>query len=275
MSKDHKPYSGGSIPENYERHLVPLLFQEYAADLVMRIPAPANGAPGAILETACGTGALTRLVRSRLGDDIRLTVTDLAPVMVEHVQRIAGDHPATEYRQADAADLPFPDGSFDVVVCQFSLMLFPDRPKAIREAARVLKPGGSFVFNVWDRLERNGFSRAVHEAMAGIYPVDPPRFLEAPFAWYDLSVISDALQAAGFHTVEIEVQPRSSRASGPEQVAAGLVMGTPLAAEVAERETLSLEEATRAVENVIARDFGSGPISAPMQAFQISAHLDR
>ncbi len=270
MSQEHKPYAGGSIPENYERYLVPLLFLDYAADLASRLDVPADGA---VLETACGTGAVTRHLRARLRDTVRLTVTDLALPMVEQVQRIVGDHPGIEYRQADATDLPFPEDSFDAVICQFSLMLFPDKAKAMREAARVLRSGGRFVFNVWDRLERNGFSRAVHEAVSEIYPTDPPLFLEAPYSYYDLSVITDSLQQAGFDTIEIVVQPRDSKASDPHQVAAGLVAGSPLAIQVAERDTLSLEDATLAVEDAIARKFGSGPISAPMQAFQISAHL--
>ena len=270
MSQVHKPYAGGSIPENYERYLVPLLFLDYAADLASRLDVPADGA---VLETACGTGAVTRHLRPRLRDNVRLTVTDLALPMVERVQRIVGDHPGIEYRKADATDLPFPEDSFDAVICQFSVMLFPDRAKAMREAARVLKSGGRFVFNVWDRLERNGFSRAVHEAVLEIYPTDPPRFLEAPYSYHDLSVITESLQQAGFDTVEIVVQPRDSKASNPHQVAAGLVAGSPLAIQVAERDALSLEDATLAVEDAIARKFGSGPISAPMQAFQISAHL--
>jgi ubiquinone/menaquinone biosynthesis C-methylase UbiE len=271
MSREHKPYAGGSIPENYERYLVPLLFMDYAADLAACLDVPADGA---VLETACGTGAVTRQLRARLRDSVRLTVTDFALPMVEQVQRIVGDHPGIEYRQADATDLPFAAESFDAVICQFSLMLFPDKAKAMREAARVLRSGGCFVFNVWDRLERNGFSRAVHEAVSELYRSDPPRFLEAPYSYHDLSVITDSLQQAGFDTIEIVVQPRDSKASDPHQVAAGLVAGSPLAMQVVERDTLSLEEATLAVEDVIAREFGSGPISAPMQAFRICAHLE-
>ena len=271
MSQSHKPYAGGSIPENYETHLVPLLFLDYAADLASRVDVPKGGT---VLETACGTGAVTRHLRTHLGDDVRLTVTDLAPSMVEQAQKIVGDHPGTEYQPADAIDLPFPGDSFDAVVCQFSLMLFPDKEKAMREAARVLKPGGSFVFNVWDKLERNALSRAVHEAVAEIYPDDPPLFLEAPYSYHDLSAISDSLQRSGFETIEIVVQPRDSKASSPRQVAAGLVAGSPLAIQVAERGTPSLEDATLAVEDAIEEEFGPGPISAPMQAFQICALAD-
>ncbi len=132
MNQVHRPYAGGSIPENYERHLVPLLFLDYGADLASRPDVPAGGA---VLETACGTGAVTRHLQARLPEDSRFTVTDLAAPMVEHVRRVVGDHPNIAYRQADATDLPFPNDSFDAVICQFSLMLFPDKVKGMQEAA--------------------------------------------------------------------------------------------------------------------------------------------
>lgn len=270
MSQGTRPYAGGSIPENYERYLVPLLFLDYGADLASRLHVPAGGA---ILETACGTGAVTRHLQQRLPDNSRLTVTDLAPPMIDQVRQVVGDHPNIEYRQADAMDLPFPDDSFDAVICQFSLMLFPDKLKGMEEAARVLKPGGHLAFNVWDKLERNGFSKAVHEAVAEIFPDDPPRFLEVPYSYYDLSVIVSNLQQVGFGVIEIVVQPHESKASDPHQVAMGLVAGSPLANQVAERGSPSLEDVTAAVADAVSQRFGPGPISAPMQAFQITAHL--
>ena len=154
MTRQQRPYAGGSVPENYERHLVPLLFLDYGADLASRLEAPAGGA---VLETACGTGAVTRHLQPRLPADTALTVTDLAPPMVEQARKIVGEHPGIEYRPADATDLPFADAAFDAVICQFSLMLFPDRKQGMREAARVTRPGGRFVFNVWDRLSATAF----------------------------------------------------------------------------------------------------------------------
>jgi ubiquinone/menaquinone biosynthesis C-methylase UbiE len=270
MSHHLRPYAGGSVPENYERHLVPLLFLDYAADLAARVDVPAGGA---VLETACGTGAVTRHLLARLPVDARLTATDLAPPMVDQARQVVGDHPALEYRQADATDLPFADAAFDAVVCQFALMLFPDRVQAMREAARVLKRGGHFVFNVWDALEHNGLSRAVHEAVAQVFTDDPPRFLEVPYCYHDLSAIVQALQQAGFATIDITVQPRESRASGPHHVAMAIVAGSALANQIAERGSPPLEEVVAAVEDAMARRFGSGAISAPMQAFQIFARL--
>lgn len=270
MTQQQRPYAGGSIPENYERYLVPLLFLDYAADLASRVEVPAGGA---VLETACGTGAVTRHLQSRLPEGARLTATDLAAPMIEQVSQIVGDRPNIEYRQADATDLPFEDGVFDAVVCQFSVMLFPDKARGMREAARVLKPGGRFVFNVWDRQEHNGFSRAVHEAVAEIFPDDPPRFLEVPYSYHDLTAIVRALQEAGFTTVDIAVQPRKSKAADARQVAMGLVAGSPLANQVTERGSPSLEQVVARVEGILEKRFGAGPITAPMQAFQIAGRL--
>lgn len=270
MSQQQRPYAGGSVPENYERYLVPLLFLDYAADLTSRLDVPIGGV---VLETACGTGAVTRHLKAQLPENARLTVTDVAPQMVDQARQVVGDHPNVEYRQADATDLPFVNDAFDAVICQFSLMLFPDKAQGMREAARVLKSGGQFVFNVWDKLDLNGFSRAVHEAVAQIFPDDPPRFLEVPYSYHDLSAIVRGLQEVGFRTVDITVQPRESKATDPRHVAMGLVAGSPLANQVTERGSPSLEEVTAAVEGALAEKFGTGPITAPMQAFQISARL--
>jgi SAM-dependent methyltransferase len=270
MSEQPIPYFGGSIPENYENYLVPLLFLDYGAELASRFEVPAGGA---VLETACGTGAVTRHLRSRFRADVRLTCTDLAPAMVERARAVVGEHPGIAYRQADATELPFPDNSFDAVICQFGVMFFPDKTKGMREAARVLKPGGRFVFNVWDRLELNVFSQAVHEQMAQIFPADPPRFLKVPFSYHDLSTIVHDLQTAGFGAIDVTVQPRASTAPDPRHVAMGLVAGSPLANQITERGSPDLEEVATAVEASLSGRFGPGPISAPMQAFQISARL--
>ena len=269
MDSRYRPYAGGSIPENYERHLVPLLFADYAEDLASRLDVPSGAS---VLETACGTGALTRRLVAELPADAHLTVTDLAQAMVEQARAHAGPRADVEYRRADAMDLPFSDNAFDVVVCQFSLMLFPEPVEAMREAARVLTPGGRFVFSVWDRLERNAFSRIVHDSMVDAFPDDPPDFLTFPYAYHDISTIVDGLQDAGFGCIRIDVQPRNGFASGPEEVALGLVAGTPLAAQVLERAD-SLDPALDAARRAVRRELGAGVINGPMQALEVSARL--
>ena len=194
MNDSHRTFAG-SIPENYQRYLVPLIFEDYAADLAGRLELPDGGA---VLETACGTGVVTRHLLAGLGDGARLTATDLNPGMIAQARTVLGEAPALALQEADATDLPFDDGAFDAVVCQFGVMFFPDKAKGYAEAARVLKPGGQYLFNVWDSLAHNRLSQAAHETVGALFPDDPPNFLELPFGYHDLSAILRALQAAGF-----------------------------------------------------------------------------
>ena len=139
----------GSIPALYDQHLGPLLFVPYADDLASRL---ADMQHGRILETAAGTGMVTRALVSSLPGSVSIVATDLNQPMLDHA---SSQLPSTRvtWRQADAQHLPFLDGEFDAVVCQFGVMFFPDKPRAFSETYRVLKPGGRFLFNVWDRIE--------------------------------------------------------------------------------------------------------------------------
>lgn len=258
----------GSVPENYERYLVPLIFEDYAADLVSRVAVPADGA---VLETACGTGVVTRRLLTHLPGDARLTATDLNEAMIDEARLRVGADPRLTYRQADATALPFADGSFDAVVCQFGVMFLPDKAAGYDEAARVLKPGGQLHFNVWDSLERNGHARVAHETLAELFPDDPPRFLELPYGHHDLYGIKNALLEAGFGDINISVQPRTSKAASARDVALGYITGTPLAGQLADLGPPSANEVLDAVDRAVAEEFGSAPSRAPMEAFQITA----
>src|SRR6185503_7272248 len=109
------------------------------------------------------------------------------------------------FQPADAQHLPFDDSSFDALVCQFGVMFFPDRVAAFAEARRVLKPGGRFLFNVWDRLDRNPVSAAAAGAVAALFPDDPPDFFDRiPFGFHDKAPIEADLRAAGFTDIAAE-----------------------------------------------------------------------
>ena len=163
----------GSIPQLYEQYLVPLIFEPYAKDLSRRVAA---FAPSAVLEIAAGTGVVTRHLAAQLPADVSIVSTDLNQAMLDHAMRVGTSREVT-WRQADAMKLPFDDSTFDAVVCQFGAMFFPDKAAAFAETLRVLRPGGAFLFNVWDRIEDNEFADCVTQAMASLFPSDPPRFL--------------------------------------------------------------------------------------------------
>ncbi len=176
----------GSIPTLYESYLVPLIFEPYATNLVNRL---ASRPLDRVLEIAAGTGVVTRSLASVLPDSVSIVATDLNQPMLDQALARGTTRPV-EWRQADAMRLPFPDGTFDAAVCQFGVMFFPEKSKAFSEARRVLKPGGVFVFNVWDRIEENEFADTVTTALAALFPEDPPRFMaRTPHGYHDRPTI--------------------------------------------------------------------------------------
>jgi ubiquinone/menaquinone biosynthesis C-methylase UbiE len=156
----------GSIPKLYESHLVPLIFEPYAADLKRRV---ASMNVTRILEVACGTGVVTRALATVAKEGASIVATDLNQAMLDEAAAIGTAYPV-QWQQADAMALPFPDGEFDAVVCQFGVMFFPDKSRAFSEARRVLKSGGVLVFSVWDRISENEFADTVTTALAAVSP---------------------------------------------------------------------------------------------------------
>ncbi|MFT4182133.1 MAG: class I SAM-dependent methyltransferase [Rhizobium sp.] len=259
----------GSIPENYDRYMVPLIFEPFATDLAGRA---ASLAPGAVLEIAAGTGVVTRALAPKLAPDARYVVTDLNQPMLDYAASRQEPDSRIQWRQADALALPFDDAGFDLVFCQFGAMFFPDRVQAYREAKRVLKPGGHFLFNVWDRIEENVFADDVTNALAALFPNDPPRFLaRTPHGYHDTALIRRELEEAGFSRVAIETRAEQSRASSPRLPAVAYCQGTLLRNEIETREAGKLEAATDHAASAISARHGSAAVAAKIQAHVIMA----
>jgi ubiquinone/menaquinone biosynthesis C-methylase UbiE len=258
----------GSIPEIYERLMVPLIFKPYALDLAARL---AKTNPDAVLETAAGTGVLTRAIASAL-PAARMTVTDLNQPMLDHAKSRQPADSRIAWRQADALALPFEDRSFDAVACQFGAMFFPDKVQGYKEARRVLKPGGHFFFNVWDRIEENDFADTVMQALAAVFPHDPPRFMaRTPHGYHDEKQIRQELKAAGFTNLAFDAVDARSKAPSPRDPAVAFCQGTPLRNEIEARGAPGLEEATNRAADAMARKFGTGAVDGRIRAFVIGA----
>jgi ubiquinone/menaquinone biosynthesis C-methylase UbiE len=257
----------GSIAKLYEQYFVPLIFEPYAEDLVRRLaPPPAT----AVLEIAAGTGVVTRRLAQTLPASVSIVATDLNQAMLDEAAVVGTKRPV-EWHQADAMQLPFPDEAFDAVVCQFGAMFFPDRAKAYAEARRVLRPGGLFLFNVWDRIEENEFAEEVTNALATVFPHDPPRFMaRTPHGYYDRAVIARDVTAAGFQAPEITTVAARSRAESPRIAAVAYCQGTPFRNEIESRDAARLGEATGAAAEALAQRFGRGPIDGKIQALVIA-----
>jgi len=259
----------GSIPEIYEQFLVPLIFEQYARELAGRL---AGFHPRHVLETAAGTGVLTRAIALRLPASASIVATDLNEPMLKHAAAQQPQDRRIVWRQADAQALPFKDQEFDAVACQFGAMFFPDKVAGYREARRVLKPGGHFLFNVWDRISENEFADVVTQALATLFPEDPPRFMaRTPHGYHDVDKIREHLSAAGFATISVDAVDGISKAASPRDPAIAYCQGTPLRNEIEARDASRLQQATKHVEEALALRFGDGPVEGRIRAFVITA----
>ncbi|PSH02685.1 MAG: SAM-dependent methyltransferase [Acidobacteria bacterium] len=258
----------GSVPVFYDTDLVPLIFEPYATDLVNRLQIRTLSR---VLELAAGTGVLTRALASALPREVSITATDLNEAMLERAALVGTERPV-EWRQADAMQLPFGDATFDAVLCQFGVMFFPDKCKAFSEVRRVLRPGGAFVFSVWDRIEENEISETVTAALASVYPEDPPKFLvETPYGYYDRQVIQRDLASAGFGaSPKFDTVAARSRPTSADAVATAYCLGTPLQKWIETRNRIRLDEASAVVAAAIAKRFGNGQVDGKTQAHVIS-----
>jgi SAM-dependent methyltransferase len=268
MSAKGDKVFAGSIPKVYDEYFVPLIFEPYAADLARRLAALR---PKRVLELAAGTGAVTRAMDAALPSDAEIVATDLNPAMLEQAKQVWKGR-RVEWRPADALQIPFEDASFDAVACQFGAMFFPDKPKGFSEARRVLRPGGTFLFNVWDRIEDNEFTDEATRALAEVFPQDPPRFMaRTPHGYFDPAAIERDLAGGGFtKPPAILTLTHRSRAASASDAAIAICQGSPLRGEIEARGPGRLEEATEAAARAIARRFGSGAVDGKIQALVIT-----
>ena len=252
----------GSIPGLYDQYMGPLLFEPYARIVADRAKALF---PSKILETAAGTGIVTAALRRAL-PDADIVATDLNQAMLDvAVGRLEG----VELRQADSLDLPFENGSFDLVVCQFGVMFYPDRGRRNAEAKRVLRDGGNHLVLIWDALERNPVSRQVHDIVAALYSDDPPQFLaRTPFGYADEGAIRRDLIDGGFATVEIERVDAKGTLLSARDAAIGLVAGSPLRNEIVARDPAGVD---RVVDAVAAALGDVATLDTSMSAFVVTA----
>jgi ubiquinone/menaquinone biosynthesis C-methylase UbiE len=253
----------GSIPARYDEYLGPLLFEPYADDLVSRLKIDAGDA---VLELASGTGILTTRLTQALPLGASLTATDLNEHMLAVAQKKIDPTEPVTWQQADACALPFGDDWFDTVVCQFGVMFFPDKARALREVHRVMHPGGTLAFNVWDSFAHNPLGRIAHEVISGFFTADPPTFYNVPFGMSDTAATTRLLEDAGFTSIEIVTKAFEAQSPSARHAATGLVTGNPVVLAIQERATAKPDEIVAAVEEALAAEGGRAPMRLPMRA---------
>ena len=257
----------GSIPAIYDRYMVPLVFAPYARLVAERAAA---FAPSKILETAAGTGVVTEQLHRAL-PAAEIVATDLnQPMLDQAARRVSAAK--VRFQAVDAQALPFADRSFDLVVCQFGVMFFPDKVRANTEARRVLQDGGRYLLVIWDRIEHNLATMAAGRAVAELFPMDAVRFYErVPFRYHDIGQIEQDLLAAGFTDIEYETVELPSRAASARDAAIALVQGTPVRSDIEQIDATMLGRATDAAAEALRRFEGPDGFEAPMSARLVTA----
>jgi ubiquinone/menaquinone biosynthesis C-methylase UbiE len=262
----------GSIPDVYDAYLVPLIFESYANDMAAKIAACG---PSDVLEVAAGSGVVSRALARSLGQDARLTITDLNSPMLDRARRQQPDESRLTWQPADALALPFDDGCFDAIACQFGVMFYPDRAAGHAEARRVLRPGGRYVFNVWDHIGVNEFADEVTRAVSDLFPDQPTQFLaRIPHGYHNQDEVLADVRTAGFTDVKIETLTARSNAASPDIPAIAYCQGTPLRNEIEACDAARLDEATQVATDALTRRFGQGAISGLIQAHVVVATAD-
>jgi len=254
----------GSIPEHYDQGLGPRIFFDFADDLARRA---SNLQPASVLELAAGTGIVTRRLRDTLANECELVATDLNMPMLEVAKTKFQSSEKLMFRQTDAMDLEFDEASFDLVVCQFGVMFFPDKLRSYCEVHRVLQPNGSYLFNVWDSWDTNPFAQVTHDVVTRIFPEDTPGFYQVPFSYHDEAEIRESLLQAGFSKINIEHMPLISSIRSAKEFAKGLVFGNPLYEEIGIRggdPQMVCDAVAKAIDERLGKEM-------PLKAFVIEA----
>ncbi len=258
----------GSIPYHYDKDLGPIIFEDYAQDLANRVSVDDGGK---VLEIAAGTGILTKALRDRLAQDIDLVVTDLNLPMLEFAMSKFNDPTNMIFQTEDATKLSFQPGTFDAIVSQFSIMFFPDKLESLKEARRVLKAGGEYIFNVWDSLEHNHIARTVNEIIIGLYPNNPIKFYEVAYGTYQIDVIKNLLEQAGFKNIKIDTVQKFSQVEKAQDVATAFILGNPVSLQIQERGKIEIGKVLEIVEKTISEIFGPQAIKENIQAIIFKA----
>ena len=258
MTNNHAAFTG-SIPEIYDAHLGPYLFEFSAKDLAERVKdrvAPESR----ILEVACGTGISTYYLRQSLPSSVHITATDLNPAMLDFAKDKHADLPGVTFEVADALSLSFNDHTFDAVICQFGIMFFPDKYQGLAEMTRTLKPGGILAFNVWDSLEKNKSAAIAHHTISSFFENDPPQFLTTPFGFYDINHIKNLLNQTGLENITCQAVSETVEVHDAVHLAKGYIEGNPGVIEINERGTVQASVVTQAAAEALEKVFGSLPL---------------
>ena len=264
----------GSAPEVYERELVPAVFGPWAPILVeLAHPRPGER----VVDVACGTGIVARIVAARVGPKGTVVGVDLNPGMLSVARSAMSTDPrasgAIQWEEASADKLPFPNASFNVVYCQLGLQFFADRPAALREMHRVLAAGGRLAVMVWRGIDESPGFAVLAEALERHVGHTAATIMRAPFALSDADQLEALVRAADFENVAIQRQGGMVRFPSVERFVLSYVAGSPLAGPVSQANDAAREALITDVRNGLGKYTSDTELAFPIAAHLLSARV--
>jgi SAM-dependent methyltransferase len=266
-----------SIPQNYEDYLTPFIFDPYAEDLVERIGSK-TGATSLknVLELACGTGAVTKQLLTRLPSTTQLIATDLQPDMISTAKISVAKHHLSAsnltWDTVDMTNIPYEDNRFDLIVCQFGLMLVPEKLKALTEMHRVLRPGGRLLSSVWSDIQHNqiwDITGSVIESFIGTNPMlhDP-----GPFSMTDANIGLKGLKKAGFPDARVTTVDKTGKIATAAMAVKGITEGLPVWIAISQKDPSLPAKVQSALEQELINRLGDHPLQSSLQALVFEAN---
>lgn len=252
------------VAETYESDFVPAIFAEWAPHLLDL----ADVGPGDhVLDVACGTGIVGRTAAPRVRPDGAVVGVDLNEAMLTVARRVG---PAIEWRQGDVTELPFPDGSFDVVVCQMALMFFPDRKGALAEMARVTKDDGTVAVLVPAGLpDQPAYGPFVDTAARHAGP-EAMSLLGTYWACGDLDELTRTVESAGLSIAGARTRTGTARFSSPDGLVKTEIESSPLIDRI-DADTLEqiCADSREVLDPFVTQ---TGTLDAPLVCHLVAAH---
>jgi len=260
-------FFGGTVSQNYEDYLGAFLFEPFAVDLAARLN---FDAVNDVLELACGSGRLTKHIAETLPADVEFTATDLSADMIS-VAKTKVNSDRVRWATADMIDLQFINDSFDLVVCQFGLMLVPDQMKALAEILRVLKPGGKVVFNTWTDRDYNKVWAIGDKVLQSFFGENIVGQNPGPFALGDKELVFEMLKTTGFSETHATTLECIGETDSPANVAYGFIHGLPIGSFVQKRDAELMPEIIKSLEENYRNELGEHPLKAQQKALIFEA----
>jgi SAM-dependent methyltransferase len=244
----------------YEKNFVPVLFEKWATRIVEKL---GLGESDRLLDIACGTGIVARKAKTQKIDKLKITGCDINTGMLKIAKQI---DPEINWIRCAAEKLPFNDGSFEKISCQFGFMFFQDQVKSLQEMERVKKKNGKIIISIWDIIEANEGYFDLLQVIENICGENLGQTLKAPFRLGNISEIEKLLKRSEISNYNLETIQEGVEFLSIEHWIDCDVKASPIAEKISKEQYMELiDQAETSLYKYVGQD--------QKVRFRMSAHI--